>query len=202
MDLTQRLIDTLRESPSLSVVLGHDAHVDLPDWYIAGGCIPTVVWNLQSGNLPDKYLNDIDLVYYDATDITAEAEAAAGAELTKRLPGIMVKLDVKNQARVHLWYKDKNGQSIAPYPSTEAAIDMWLSVTAVGVRRSRESFDVYAPYGLADLFSMEVRPNRQIISEQHYRGKVDQWLVQWPELRARDYTDPGDSLNQAKHGVC
>jgi hypothetical protein len=109
MELTERLVETLRQSPSLSIVLGHGAHIGPPDWYIAGGCIPTIVWNVLSGIPPDMYLNDIDIVYYDTTDITAEGEAAAGAELSMRLPGIAVKLDVKNQARVHLWYKDKNG---------------------------------------------------------------------------------------------
>jgi uncharacterized protein len=147
-------------------------------------------------------LNDIDIVYFDSADITAEAEAAAGAELGTRLPGIAAKLDVKNQARVHLWYRDKNGQSIAPYTSTEAAIDMWLSVTAVGVRSCREGFDIYAPYGLADLFSMEVRPNRQTISEQHYRSKVDQWRVQWPKLHTRDYMDPEDSSTKTLQRKC
>ncbi|MBM7862064.1 nucleotidyltransferase family protein [Lentzea nigeriaca] len=47
-----------------------------------------------------------------------------------------------------------------PYPSTEAAIDSFAATTCcLGIRTDRDDrWRVYAPYGLADVFNLVVRP--------------------------------------------
>lgn len=157
-------------------------HIPLPNWYIGAGCIPTIVWNLLSENPPETYLHDIDIVYYDARDLSSEAEHAYQNKMNVLYHDLSVKLDIKNQARIHTWYNEKLGQSIAPYDSVEAGINTWLSATAVGVRKCDTDFIVYAPYGLNDLFSMTVRPNRSVMSRQHYFKKAKQWKTQWPRV--------------------
>ncbi len=78
-------------------------------------------------------------------------------DLFRRLP---LKLDVKNEARVHLWYQDRFGYPIRPYLSSVDAIASFpTTATAVGVRRQRGKFECCAPFELGDLFGLVVRPN-------------------------------------------
>ncbi|WJV29726.1 nucleotidyltransferase family protein [Rossellomorea sp. AcN35-11] len=95
------------------------------------------------------------------------------------------KLDVKNQARVHLWYEKKFGFSIKPYESLEEAIDSWpTTATALGVRLERGgSHKIYAPYDLEDLYSMIVRPNKRMITREIYEAKANKWKNKWPMLK-------------------
>ena len=92
-------------------------------------------------------------------------------------------LDVKNQARVHLWYQQHYGYNLKPYQSLEQAIDTWpTTATSVGVRLQNARLKVYAPFGLNDLFGQIVRANRTQITEQTYQDKCIKWTNKWPEL--------------------
>ena len=183
----QRLIKALNSSPSIRTILSHGDCIKLNNWYIAAGVIPTVFWNHILSNDPENYLNDIDIVYYDNNDLTELAEREAEQQLRDTFSDIEHKIDVKNQARVHQWYKDKRGNQISQYTSTEAGIDMWISVTAIGVRTEKNGYKIYAPYGLDDLFSMHVKPNRRIISAERYNKKINKWKKQWPEITVQEY---------------
>ena len=185
--MKSKLIEILNTSPSVGAILRKGDQIKLNNWYITAGAIPTVVWNNLVANPPDKFLNDIDIVYYDGNNITQEAENRAANRVRNLFPEVKHKIDVKNQARVHIWYRDKFGSRIHPYESTEDGIDMWMSVTAIGVRYEKGHYKVYAPYGLEDLFSMNVKPNSRIISAEKYRSKIKKWKKQWPEIVAQDY---------------
>lgn len=106
---------------------------------------------------------------------------ANGREL---FAGISIPVDIKNQARVHLWYRDKFGVELAPYASLEDAINSWpTTVTSLGARLSSEGkWLVYAPFGLHDLFHLILRPNKALISEDVYLNKTRKWKSKWPEL--------------------
>ena len=164
----------------LGTILTRADDIHLPHWYIGAGCIPTIVWNAFSGYADSMYLNDIDLVYYDAEDLSQHGEEVCRHHVTTLYHDIPVPFDVINQARVHLWYEQKFGRSILPFRSVESGINTWLSVTAIGVRKQQGHFGVYAPYGLNDLFTMTIRPNPLLITEEHYMKKVTQGKQQWP----------------------
>lgn len=185
--MEQKLIEILNNSPSIGALLRNGDLINLPNWYIAGGAIPTLVWNSIASNEPEQFLNDIDIVYYDSNDLTEAAENKAAQQVRDTFPEIKYKIDVKNQARVHTWYRDKSGNRIAQYSSIEAGINMWLSVTAIGVRFVKGQYKVYAPYGLDDLFSMNVKPNRLIISADRYKKKIKRWKEQRPQITFQDY---------------
>ena len=185
--MEKKLVKILLNSPSIGTLLKNGDAIRLPNWYIAAGAIPTVVWNSMVCNPPELFLKDIDIVYHDENELSEKGELQAGETLRDLFPEINCKIDVKNQARVHTWYRDKNGDRIPQYPATEAGIGMWMPVTAIGVRYKKGRFYVYAPYGLEDLFSMTVKPNPCIISEEHYNKKVKKWKKQWPELRVQSY---------------
>jgi hypothetical protein len=67
----------------------------------------------------------------------------------------------------------------------EHAIDsMPTTVTSIGVRRNgRGALDVYAPFGLTDLFGSIVRPNKRQITRDIYERKLARWTRIWPHLQ-------------------
>lgn len=83
--------------------------VNLPNVYLVAGCLFQTVWNLQSGQAATANITDYDIFYHDAADLSAEAEDAASAYVHQQLGPVLansgIKLDVKNQARVHLWFE-------------------------------------------------------------------------------------------------
>jgi len=166
----------------LQQVLKDVARVGLADYYVAGGCVVQTVWNHQVGNSPMYGISDIDLVYFDDSDLSAEAEGAVIAQL-KATVDPAVAIDIKNEARVHLWYKDHFGFDIRPYTSVEDAIATWPAAAfCIGIRLDGQAPRVYAPFGLGDLFGMIVRPNKASIAEDIYAAKAKAWTAKWPSL--------------------
>ena len=106
------------------------------------------------------------------------------------MAGIPVAVDVKNQARVHLWYRQRFGYDIVPYTSIEDAVATWPTpATAVGVRLAHgRPVVVLAPRGLDDLLGLVVRANRVQITPQIYRSKVSRWTRHWPRLTVLAWT--------------
>ena len=101
--------------------------------------------------------------------------------LFNRLPA---KLDVKNEARVHLWYEDRFGYPIAPYRSAADAIATFpTTATAIGIKPREGELEICAPFGLDDLFGLVVRPNKRQITQSIYETKVERWRPVWPQLR-------------------
>ncbi len=100
-----------------------------------------------------------------------------------RFTRLSLKLDVKNEARVHLWYEEKFGYPIPPYRSTAAAIATFpTTATSIGVRWCGGRLECCAPYGLDDLFRLIVRPNKVQITQAVYEAKVARWRAEWPQL--------------------
>ena len=128
-------------------------------------------------------LKDVDLIYFDEQDLSFESEASHERCLRDLFQHLPIKLDVKNEARVHLWYEDRFGDAIKPYSSSADAIATFpTTATAVGVRQIRSKFECCAPFGLDDLFSLVVRPNKRQITRAIYEAKVDRWRSIWPRL--------------------
>jgi hypothetical protein len=160
------------------------AELALPCWYFGAGGIAQTVWNLRHGFDPASGIKDYDLVYFDPDDLSVEAERRNELEVARRLSEFGVVVDVKNEARVHLWYRQRFGRRIDPYRSVEEAIATWpTTASSVGVRHDHEGFIVCAPFGLADLLGMVARPNKTIINRDLYDEKVSRWAARWPRLR-------------------
>ncbi|AHV96236.1 nucleotidyltransferase family protein [Paenibacillus sabinae] len=153
-------------------------------YYIGAGCLVQTVWNELTGRPPLYGISDIDIVYFDSTDLSYEAEnkvVERGKRLFAKLP---FPVDIKNQARVHLWYPERFGVGLTPYVSLEAAIDSWpTTATSLGVRKEADGiWRIYAPFGLEDLFRLIVRPNKTLVTESTYYAKAEKWRSRWPEL--------------------
>jgi hypothetical protein len=153
------------------------------NYYIGAGCIVQTVWNFQMNYDLTNGISDIDFVYYDSSDMSLETENSITEKIEKEFNELSIKLDINNQARVHLWYKEHFGYDIEPYKSIEDAINSWpTTATSIGVRLDEQKMKIYSPYGLNDLFGMIVRPNKKQITEEIYLQKVNKWKTKWPSL--------------------
>jgi len=147
------------------------------------GAIAQTIWNLRCEQPAEFGLKDVDLIYFDEQDLSFEAEASHEGRLRDLFQHLPIKLDVKNEARVHLWYEDRFGDAIKPYSSSADAIATFpTTATAVGVRQIHSKLECFAPFGLDDLFSLVVRPNKRQITRAIYEAKVDRWRSIWPRL--------------------
>jgi uncharacterized protein len=170
-------------NPIHEIIAGELFQLALPDAWIVAGCLVQTVWNVQTRRGVDYGISDYDIFYFDP-DLSWQTEDAVIRKLQGRLASLGVKVEVRNQARVHLWYPDKHR---LPYPalrcSTEG-IDRFLTKnTQVGIRRRQDGYDVYAPGGFDDIARMIVRPNPGAnFSAANYAAKAERWKKLWPEI--------------------
>jgi hypothetical protein len=155
----------------------------LPDAWIVSGCLVQTVWNVLTGRAVDHGINDYDIFYFDP-DTSWAAEDAVIRKLQQRLAGSDVAIELRNQARVHLWYPDKHGLPYPPLACSTEGIDRFLTRnTQVGIRRNADGYDVYAPNGFDDIEGLVVRPNPgPNFSPANYAAKAARWKSLWPEL--------------------
>jgi hypothetical protein len=184
-----------RRNRTLTEVLARAAGMDLPGWYLVAGCLYQTVWNAVTGQPPEAGILDYDLAYFDGSDLSWEAEDAvirAGHEIFAGLPA---PVQIRNQARVHLWYERRFGVPCPPHASTEAAIDTFEATAAcLGAGRgSSGRWRIYAPYGLADVFNLVVRPNPVLAPRHVYQAKAARWRRQWPGLTVLPWPEPSAS---------
>ena len=190
-------LDALRSALSrnevLLEVLDRATGLALPGWYVAAGCLPQTVWNVLTGRPPTHGIRDYDLLFFDPRDLSWEAEDAVIKAAADVFAGLPADVEVRNEARVHLWYERKFRVPCPPYESTEAAIDSFPSATfCVGVRVEPDGkWRVYAPHGLSDVFNLVVRPNPALAPREVYEAKTARWLEQWPELTVLPRPDSG-----------
>jgi GNAT superfamily N-acetyltransferase len=145
----KELRSAVLSDPTAAAILERSPSLGLPSWYLGAGAVAAAVWNRDHGFAPAHGVKDYDLVYFDPTDLSAEAEhecARAAHEMFADLPG---DIEVVNEARVHLWYEEHFGVVMPPYTSTEGSIATWpTTATSVGVRMDDAGeFQCWAPFG-------------------------------------------------------
>jgi hypothetical protein len=175
----------LRRSAALMHVLETARELDLPDWLIFSGAVYNRALNHLTGRDLDYGVKDYDLAYFDASDTSWDAEDAVIRRVAAAFePPLRELVEVRNQARVHLWFEGKFGEPYAPLGSSAEAIGRFVSpLNAVGVRLQRDGrMTVIAPFGLDDLFALRLRPNpTRPITE--FARKMAPVMARWPELR-------------------
>ena len=94
-------------------------------------------------------------------------------------------VEVRNQARVHLWFEQKFGEASAPLSCTDEALARFVCPAfAVGARLEPDDrITLAAPFGLDDLFAMHLRPNpNRRISAEAFARVSGSASARWPEL--------------------
>jgi uncharacterized protein len=176
MNFHQQLTLWLRSDPVRCQALRQAADLALPDWCIAAGFVRNLVWDRLHNYAEPTPLADIDLIYFNAEDISEEADRTLERRLMQDSDLLW---SVKNQARMHR----RNGD--APYLNTLDAMSYWVELeTAIGVRLApNESF--ITPFSLENLSYLQItlNPKRPKIADFEARITEKKWLEIWPKLR-------------------
>ena len=171
-------IALVRRNSALATILNRLAELRAPDAWLTAGCLSQTVWNLQSGRPPAAGIRDYDLFYFDE-DLSWEAEdeiIRRGATLFDGLP-----VEIRNQARVHLWFGDKFGYDIPPLRSACEGIDRFLfRGICIGIDADGQ---VYAPFGFDDGMNGLLRPNPRNPRLEQMLAKAEDYRARWPHLR-------------------
>jgi hypothetical protein len=191
VDERSRFLDLVRRNPVNVAILERAPALAVPDWWLAAGALCQTVWNVQAGRNPTAGMGDYDLVYFDDTDLSYEAEDAVIRRARRLFADLAGVVEVRNQARVHLWYEEHFGEPGARFRSSADAIDHFpTTATSVGVARSgRGELVVYAPFGLDDVLAGRVRPNPRSAPRSVYEAKTQRWRTEWPTLAVEPWPD-------------
>jgi len=186
--LETRLIDIVHGVPTTMQVLRVVRDLDLPDAMIFSGAVYQPVWNHLTGRAPDYGIKDYDVAYHDASDTSYEAEDVVIQRVAAAFePPLRALVEVRNQARVHLWFEKKFGAD-EPYPPLEnsaAALKRFVATAfCVGVRmEADDALSVFAPFGLDDLFALHLRPNPlRVKGAGGWERTTASAKARWPEI--------------------
>jgi len=183
-ELARRLDEIVRAAPSLMRVLTTVRTLDLPDWLVMSGAVYQRVLNHLTGRAPDYGIRDYDLGYFDASDISYGAEDLVIRRVAATFDEpLKSTVEVRNQARVHLWFEAHFGEPYTPLSSTAEALERFVSpMFAVAVRLdAADRLHIEAPFGLADLFALKLRPNPLRPSGGFDRAAASA-ASRWPEI--------------------
>ena len=190
--LEARLDAILRATPGLMHVMRTARDLDLPDWLIFSGAIYQPVWNHLTGRDPAYGIKDYDLAYFDATDLSYEAEDVVIKRLAARFHDLPLPVQARNQARVHLWFPEKFGVSdFVPLTSSAEMLERYASKThAVGARLEADgAMRIVAPFGLDDICSFRVVPNPVLPNRPAHEKKGARAKSVWPEITVVPWPD-------------
>jgi hypothetical protein len=169
--------------------------MELPQGTLTAGCLFQTVWNLKSGNQPDRAIRDYDVFYFDPNDLSWEAEDAVIRKAWHLLGDLADKVEIRNQARVHLWYPQKFGFPCPPLTCVEEGIDRFLiACTLFGVSLGTSA--VYAPNGFQDMWNGVLRINPNNAQTGPFLRKCRDYQARWSWLSVADdvgHTARGDT---------
>jgi hypothetical protein len=157
----------------------------LRECHLTAGCLFQTVWNRISGRDPAWGIKDYDIFYFDDRDLSWDAEDRVVRRVAEATADLPISVEIKNQARVHLWYRQRFGGDYPALDSAQAGIDRYLiSCTCVGI--DVQTGNLYAPNGLADLVSGALHMNSLNPRPDLFRQKAESYRSRWPWLRIMD----------------
>jgi hypothetical protein len=178
----------------LQIVLGNPVNgtllarlrsLRLPDCHLTAGCLFQAVWNQMSGRSPGWGVKDHDVFYFDGSDLSWEAEDAVIGQVRNATADLGVAVEVRNQARVHLWYPLHFKRSYPRLTASRDGIDRFL-ITCTCVSIDVASGELYAPHGLVELAAGRLRMNPLMPHADLFREKAASYQDRWPWLSVVD----------------
>jgi hypothetical protein len=172
-------------NPVIATLIERLPALDLPDCWITAGAVMQSVWNAIEHRAPGYGIRDYDVFYFD-DDLSWEAEDRAIKRAAEAFRDVDANIEVRNQARVHLWFDERNGTDGYPrLTSARHGIDMFLETPSMlGIHPTGGgAFDAYAPRGYGDLFGFVHRRNPASVGpEAHYDEKSTRRKALYPRL--------------------
>jgi hypothetical protein len=185
------LIGAALSNPINRAILQRLPLLGAPQACLVAGCIYQAWWNRRAGQPARAQVKDYDIFYFDDADLSWEAEDKVIQRGRALFADLDALIEIRNQARVHLWYPRRFG---APYPQLTSAADgigrFLVRCTCIGVMPMGDgSLKLIAPYGLDELEQGLLRPNANAPSLHLYRYKATSYAARWPFLKIEEIAD-------------
>lgn len=181
---SDRVIDMVLSNPVNRAILERASELGVPDWWLTGGAGFQSVWNALDSRDPGAAITDHDLFYFDDSDLSWDAEDAVIQRAAAPFDDLDAVVELRNEARVHLWFAERFGVPGVVLTSSTDAIDHFAATACcLGLTRGPDgTVDVHAPFGFADLLTQRVRPNPVLAPREAYETKAARWVQEWPGL--------------------
>ncbi|HZG87833.1 nucleotidyltransferase family protein [Paenibacillus sp.] len=177
--LEEKLIEIMLMNPRSVRDLEAVKSLKLKNWFIAAGYVRNQVWDYLHNNKETLIFEDVDIIYYEASDITEGTDKKYEEQL--RAINSNLNWSVKNQARMHF----RNNHE--PYLSLDDAMKRWPETdTAVGIKLTDQGrIEVIAPHGLEDLFELKLRQSKYCDDRSIFMKRIydKKWLDRWKQLK-------------------
>ena len=178
----QEILEAFRKNPDMMATLTIIRDFGLKDSWLAAGSVRNFIWNLLSDKSPFDCETDVDVIFFNP-DISYEETLLLEKKLREDFP--QYQWELKNQVYMH-----QHSPHTAPYTSSRDAMSKYPErCTAVGLRLNEESdFELYAPYGLEDIFNFQVRPTPHFLENEDrmalYQTRLSKknWQEKWKNL--------------------
>jgi hypothetical protein len=190
----REFLEIVLRNPKIGAILDRAEDLHLLDWWLTGGAVFQTVWNVLDGRPAQTGILDYDLFYFDDMDRTAESGSEANVAAAALFADLQITVEVRNEARVHLWYEAEFGVPGRQFVSSCDAIDHFAAITCCyGVTRNADQgLVVYAPHGFDDLLQRRIRANPVLVPREVYESKASRWSTEWPSLTVEPLTPCGD----------
>lgn len=179
----------IRRNPVVVRILERMPSLSAPDCWLVSGCLFQTIWNVLEGRDPAQGILDYDLFYFDE-NLSYEAEDRWIKRAGEVFAGVGGLVELRNQARVHLWYPEKFGVDYPQLTSTCDGVRHFLAqACVVAVRPDMTGgLELFAPLGLDDIYDRVIRPNPLWPEGPMDRlaEKFARWQSVWPALRLVD----------------
>jgi len=178
------LVAAALANPINRAILTRLPMLGLRDAWLVAGAVYQSYWNALSGRPANAGIKDYDIFYCDPDDLSYEAEDLVLRRAALVFADLDALIDIKNQARVHLWFRDRFGADWSPVTSSRESIDRFqVRCTCVGLQPQPDGrLDLCAPYGLDELTRGELRPNANCPNRDGFLAKAESYRRRWPWL--------------------
>ena len=139
----------IRADPDLMYLLNRLRALALPQWRLVAGCLYQTVWNVLTDRPRGTGIKDYDLVYYDGGDLSWEAEDTVIRRVAAATRDCVGPVEVRNQARVHLWFAKRFGCAYPQLGSADQSLRYYASQAALRGDKSK----AVQPLGFRPLMS-------------------------------------------------
>jgi len=157
-----------------------------PHACLVAGSVYQAWWNALSGRPVAEGVKDYDIFFFDGNDLSYEAEDVVIKRAAALFADLDVLVDVKNEARVHLWYPQRFGGDYPQLGAVEDGIARFLvRSTCIGLMpQVGGTLRLIAPFGLEETQRGELRPNALWCPDiKRFRAKAESYVARWPWLR-------------------
>lgn len=178
---SERVLEMAMSNPINLELARRLTELDIPECMLTAGCLFQAVWNQRVGRPAGWGVKDYDVIYFDQ-DLSWEAEDRVIDQVQQACGDLNANIEVRNQARVHLWYQHKFGRSYPQLQSVTDGVDRYL-VTATCLGMEIATGRLYASYGLAELEAGLLRINPLNHQPDLFRQKALSYQERWPWLR-------------------